>query len=530
MAQENVGVRLTGDSSAYKAMLRDAVGEATKFGGDIAGKVGGKLFELRDVSQAIATALGINLVTIAENIARMVTGISKEEEEAFKALGAASDRATEAAIKNMRATLTQEQRYQLALQERDRLAKAIAENEGRTARDLLKQAQDRLKLEEQTAQIQEFEMKRRDELVKKAEEYQKRVVAAAEAEYNATLQTMSATERIASLKETIAAAQAVLASNTIEEANRTMIVLQLEERKKTLLQEQARLKEEAAKIDDANARAVAESVQRQNDAQRETLSITDQLKLTRDEIADLEKRIADSIVAGADATADIRNLDQARTNLKNLQSKQDQAQVEAAKLLLRGVENLSESEKARLELLTGQATAAERQKEIQRLSASLIAGNITPAERERLAVLLDQSAVIEEQISKLKEVRAAIVTIQRRGSSYEDQSTTSLEGVQARLKKQLDDARQRNAATTFANKDPMTYALESEFANVTKELQQRAQVGNYAARFGEDAARRQFGDTLTDRALRDMSDATTKSQVLLQNIENRLAASPLFKL
>lgn len=511
-------------------MLRDAVGEAARFGSDIGGQVGKKLFEFRDVGQAVATALGLNLVSIAENVARMVTGMSKEEEKAFNDLAAVSDRVAEASLRNMRATLTAEQRYQLALQERDRLVRSISENEGRTAKDLLRQKQDELKLEEQRAAIQDFEIKRRDELLKKADEYQKRIVAAAEAEYQATLQTLSATDRIASLKETIAAAQAVLASNALDEENRARIIVQLEERKKTLLQEQTKLKQEAAKIDEANAAAVAASVQKQVEAQRETLSFTEQAKAARLEIADLEARIADAIVAGADATEDIRALDAARVTLKNVQGKQAEAQVEAAKLLLKGTDSLTESERARLEVLTGQVTAAERAKEIQTLSASLIAGNITPAERERLGVLLDQSAVIQEQIEKLKEVRAAIVTIQRRGSSYEDQTTLSLEGVQARLKKQLDDARQRNAGTTFANKDPMTYALESEYANVSKELQMRSQVGNYAARFGEDAARRQFGDTLTDRALRDMTDATTRSQQLLQQIENRLAASPLFKL
>src|SRR5205809_867926 len=62
-----------------------------------------KSFEFRDVGRTLATALGINLEKIAENVARWFTGMSKQEEASFKELESVSDKLTETTLKNIRA-------------------------------------------------------------------------------------------------------------------------------------------------------------------------------------------------------------------------------------------------------------------------------------------------------------------------------------------------------------------------------------------------------------------------------------------
>jgi len=529
MSIETTGVRLTGDSSEFKRMLNDATNEAVKFGSGLTAKTAGKVLELKDVSTAVATALGINIENIAENIARFVTGVSKAAEEAWKSLGEISDRVAEKNIENMRAQLTEEQKYQLNLKDRERLLKAIDENQAKTAADILRQKQDELKLAEKESEIIAYQIKQRDELAKKWEATLKMRISAADAEYKAMLQTMTTEERIASLKETISAAQAVLVSGALEEKNAAMITEQVEERKKQLLQEQAKLKQDIAANDQKNAQAEAASIASREETRRKDLSWTEQQKILKQQIAGWDQAITYQEQQHLDATDAIKRRDEARAQLKDVELKKQEAINEAARILLKGTENLTDSEKAKLQVLTGQVTAKERQNEIDRLSAGFVAGTLTDAEKQRLAVLNDQQDAINRQLSTLKEVQATMVTISRRGQNYENQSTTSLEGVRDRLKSQLDQVKQKNALVgAYGYRDPMEYALQSEYNQVVSELQSRKIVSDYAARFGEDAARREYGDTSTDKALRDLTDSSTKGAMTLDEIKNLLKASAIF--
>lgn len=468
-----IGVRLTGDNSAFRAMLADSVEKGGKFSGDIAAKVGGKLFELKDVSNTIAAALGINLVSIAENIARTITGISKVEEEAFKNLEEASAQVADLNIKNARMLLTEEQRYQLTLQDRDRLMRAIAENEGKTAVQLLKQKQDELKLAEKVTEINAYVIKQTEEQRKAVDELIKLQIAGNEKRVQAELAALEPNERIARIKESIIAMEAVLLSDALEKKNAQQIQNQLAERQNQLVAEETKLRDAARARDEEASKRTVEA--------RKQLSVLkyEELK-TEEKIAIVEEAIAVQAAALAKARS------------------QGVVTVEIEVGLL------------------------ESRKELGELQAKL--------ESERTSELKNQTEEIARQISALAELQKRVQQFESRGTPYEGQSTTALEGVESRIKAQLTQAQQSRFGQIGGvgqigglGKSPLEYGLESQLAAVQKELAQRRAVGDVASRFGEDAARQQFGDTLTDRALRDLQDSSTRTSVAIQDIQQRLA-------
>ncbi len=122
-----IGVKLSGDNSAFVGMLDDSVQKGDQFAENLATRVGDRLVGLRHVSTAVATALGLNLENITQNIARLFTGMSKEEEDFYNKTKELSDRQADTSIKNMRDRATEETKYQLLLQERKRLEGLLAD-------------------------------------------------------------------------------------------------------------------------------------------------------------------------------------------------------------------------------------------------------------------------------------------------------------------------------------------------------------------------------------------------------------------
>lgn len=145
------------------------------------------------------------------------------------------------------------------------------------------------------------------------------------------------------------------------------------------------------------------------------------------------------------------------------------------------------------------------------------------AEQERLAVLQAQQDVMAGQLQTAK---AITVEVSRTGKGYDAQSDVALGGVEDRLKEQIEklkrDAFGKSWGVGGTGKTPEQYLLENELFNLQKETNQRKEVQDFASRFGEDKARAKFGDTLTDRALRDWSDEQTATKVGVQNIEELL--------
>lgn len=112
-------------------MLDNSTREGEAFAGRIATKVGDKLTGLRDVSTAVATALGLNLNNIAEQTARFLTGVSKEMEESLKRIADLSKENADATLAAIERRATAEQNYQRNLDQSARLVREIAEQEAK---------------------------------------------------------------------------------------------------------------------------------------------------------------------------------------------------------------------------------------------------------------------------------------------------------------------------------------------------------------------------------------------------------------
>lgn len=116
--------------------------------------------------------------------------------------------------------------------------------------------------------------------------------------------------------------------------------------------------------------------------------------------------------------------------------------------------------------------------------------------------------------------------IGRKGAAYEQQSDAALEGVAARIKKQLSDYEIASFGTPGGVGGKATpieiYGLRNELAQVERELALRRSVEDYASRFGEDAARRQFGDSATTRALADLTKDSTRTAGAVESTNERL--------
>lgn len=551
-----VGVELNGDSSGFRAAMDKAAQDAGKFSGEIASKVAGKLTGMRDVSTAVATALGINFQSIASNMARLFTGVSKDAEDALKRIEQLSTQNADESLKNMRMRLTEEQKYQLALKERERamkiindetlgqvdaieyvedallgqiavMGKAIDENKRQLA---IQEAQKRL--HEAQAQIGAFELSQSKERAKIEEEAYKAAADGVEKEYQAKLSILSTEGKIAAIKKDIEAGQAVIALGLADEKDIQIVIETIQKRKNQLVAEEAKLIDDIGEDLRKNAEAEADAMDKRIDMARAELPLARQKEELLQNLKTVQDEINNGLDLEFDVTKEIKRETEIKGKLKDIEKKQNEANVEIAKLMLRGAENLTKEEKLRLEVLQGQTTQRKIDDEIGRF---ILAGvnNLTATERERLAVLTGQSAELQAQLAKLAEMNKAakdfVQTISRSGQDYEDQTTISLEGARSRVKAQLDRVLRENAMTPGSRKNPMQYALESELAQIDRDLNARRNINKYNNQFGEDATRFKYGDTLTDKALRDIQSEATKQRVTMEQFfelfKNSIAAT-----
>lgn len=558
MPQE-IGVRLGGDNTGFRSMLDDSVNRASRAATEITGSATGKFTNLRNVGAQLVSVFAVSLEKVAELAARSIAGMSEAEEEAYRRAEQLSDRATEANIRNMRLRLSDEQRYQLNLKERERLLAQLESKElgsvevTRAVYDQLRGMQTvtervvdaaarqlaiqelQVSLAEKESDIVAYQERQKEQASKKAQEAVDRRIAAADKEYQVYLSSLKAEEKIASLKESIAVAQSAIASGALSEKNTEQLRVQLAEFKNQLFAEEAKIREEIGKIDEKNAQAEFETQKKQADAARTELALHEQRQLILDEIAQSEDEIAEGKAEGLDVTERIRRVEELRGKLKEVEKKANSDNVEIAKLLLKGTANLNAEEKLRLELLQGQTTQKKLDYEIGELVQKQLAGMLNPAEKERLAVLVGQSDEIQKQLAGMaglnKEV-ANFISLARSGREADDQSTIALEGALKRAKSQLQVLdRDTSYQTAFAAsaKNPLFYTLQMEVQRMENELDARKRVTGYASTYGEDAARYKFGDTLTDKALRDMQDDAARTRTALESIERRMKGSALFR-
>lgn len=321
-------------------------------------------------------------------------------------------------------------------------------------------------------------------------------------------------------------ASGILKSKEIEEQRAI-----LSDRRNDLLKVQNKLSEESKKMDEAQE-ALDD---KRNEFARDLLTSQKHYLALKQDEADLIAAIAEM-----DDTPE-RLKEEAR--LLDIQKKTREAMHAVAsddksisELLLKGRENLNDVEKERLKLLTGETTQAKQEAELHEITVKLLSSELLPAEKERLQVLIGQTKEAKDQndeAQKLIAKKKIMQAIDRVGSGYDAQSTTALEGVIARLRDNLAAAqladRQQLANVGGTSESFSTSAFRSELYSAQKELDRRREIADYSRRYGEEATIRQYGDTLAEKALRDVRDTGVRTANALEIVVGKLSASPLFK-
>jgi len=378
-------------------------------------------------------------------------------------------------------------------------------------------------------QLFEVEKALSDEAVKNDEKRR----SEADARHKIQLDGLDNLDKEAILMQEINDAQGLIASGVLSikdtEYQRTVLA----DRQAELLKTQNKIADEGKKI----AEATEQLAEKQNEFSSEMLSAQEKYNAAKKEEAKLRAQIAEMPDGLDKIKEETRLLDlqkKSREALKDIAS-QDK---ELAGLLLKGKENLNEVEKVRFDILTGVTTQAKLDKELHDLTAKALTGELLPAEKERLATLAGQTTELKKQSQEANSYIDAWtnfqVKVQRTGTAYSGQSTTALTGVRDRLNAQLSGI--SGSGRTYRDADQIQdyggwltgTAYKTELYAVEKELAQRREISQYASRYGEQAAVRQYGDDLAQRALKDLNDTSVKTANALTDINQMLKNSGLF--
>lgn len=128
MADFSIKAFFGGDTSGLKAATQDASATVSTFADDTNSKVSGvfdgiehHLIGTRAVATALGTALGLHLQELASDVARFVTGVSKETEDMLKEVADLSQQAADRNIKNGTDQLDAQTKLTLLLQQQAKL-------------------------------------------------------------------------------------------------------------------------------------------------------------------------------------------------------------------------------------------------------------------------------------------------------------------------------------------------------------------------------------------------------------------------
>jgi len=309
----DISVRLTGDNSDFRSMMSESAEQAGHFAGKLTEKVADKVIGLRDVAHAAATALGLNLEKIAEKIARTYSGMSEAEEEAYKKSDQLGTQAADLAIKNMRARLTEEQHYQLAVQERDRIQRDLADSEVKSGKDQEELATKRIALENTIAEIQAYEAKKAAEAQKEYEEMAAKLAAAADKEHQRQLAKLDLHDREKALKNDILALAITIENHSLSILEKKRLETQLEERRQQLATAQDEQEKQALEMRRKAALSLEDELDKFELQRKAAAGLTDDeharlnlLKLQTEEkkvfveIEELEKKLVDGTITPAE--------------------------------------------------------------------------------------------------------------------------------------------------------------------------------------------------------------------------------------
>lgn len=514
----------------------------SKYTGEIVDRVADKVMGLRDISHALATALGLNLEKIAERVARFVTDMSEEEAASLKKVADLSDETAKIYEKLTSLHRTEEQSLELAQEQQQRL---FAER-------------DRL-----LASIGDREAK----------------IKAARADENLSAFQLSQIERD---NATTADEKNRLAEIGKDLAEKQLAIVQL--RDSVDKKAADRRLEEIKQIDDAN-KSTAEKEEKTN---FDRLMSAQKITTLKQREAELESQINDENtseveaaqlrVKWADAHAQRLELEDARAKSIAGSRAEELEYLQLQQKVTEGIATGAEAERYKQIKLQREERAMIL--DIEDLEAKAITGTLTPAENERLLKLSKQKDKLDEQIqakgalikfaSNQATAEAAVADEMERqaaaakATADEEARARSFAGTGSPLgmqnlgnistdvlnaeKKQLEDrmnaiVREYQQKGYTSNPIQDNYYLQSQIDSISRELAFRQDFTAAYSRGGRSAALQQFvaegrDATSFDTAIANMSswakgqdltnqklDQTNKQ---LMSLSDQLAKSPLF--
>ena len=165
--------------------------------------------------------------------------------------------------------------------------------------------------------------------------------------------------------------------------------------------------------------------------------------------------------------------------------------------------------------------------------ASVVDGakKVQDAGKDAGASLAEGGIVAAEAIAEVAKMLSS--AIERTGAGYQDQSTTALQGVRARVAAQLSDAQRadRNSAPNVGAtvESFATSAFKSELFNIEKELAARKQFDADFLRLGSAQTLAKYGDANFNRYSKEMQDQSTRTTNALEQIARGLTGAGIIQ-
>jgi hypothetical protein len=165
--------------------------------------------------------------------------------------------------------------------------------------------------------------------------------------------------------------------------------------------------------------------------------------------------------------------------------------------------------------------------------ASVVDGakKVQDAGKDAGTSLAEGGIVAAEAIAEVAKMLSS--AIERTGASYQDQSTTALQGVRARVAAQLSDAQRADRNTGQAVGGTVesfaTSAFKSELFNIEKELAARKQFDADFLRLGSAQTLAKYGDANFNRYSKEMQDQSTRTTNALEQIARGLTGAGIIQ-
>lgn len=528
-------VKLTADSSEFRSTLEKAAADGGTFATKLADKVGDKLYGMRDISTAVATALGLNIQNIADNVARYFAGLTKEQEAAFKSVEDMTEKSAAINKANARERLSDGQKLQQLL------------NEEATARRQLNEKQEEAITISQQADKQQKILMENMRLIQDGESSAVGVAAS----------------RILMEKEQATAA----AKNLKERGELEITINQLGAEIDKARRDRAK---ELGDIAKKNYEAEQSANEKKRDAMAKELSDEQRINLLSGEKVLLHEAIIAKKKEGVDHTKETARLAAITKDLAEIE-KEDKTQsakiakeigltsedeLYRARLKKKAYEDLTDEERAHLELIKAKVDLQTVLGKIKDLELKLIKGEIIPSEEVRLAEMEKQRDELIRQITLISEVESGVkgvlmaeteVTEEIKKQNEErkfsgvsgtpelsGRSTASIEGLVRSYTAQLSQVGgpyNMQIGDYNSQQDFGTWSA-AQAIRVNREaaqavLNRRKEIQTYSSNFGENAARGKYGDSYYNEAMREMVSVATNTLNTLNTISGQLTSAGL---